>query len=389
MHSVCYVVGRTPLQAGLAGLFLCVLGGFSVAHAETYRTELPGHIIEELDDSCDEAWVGDFSPESCEDATCRGCDRCSNRGIFPNDEPPGVLQQWFAERYGLGGCWTAEVDAVLFWRNSPPSRELVRSVPTAGGAVVSALNADQFNSEVTSGPRFSLVRKNDHGIGAEFVYLSAGSFRSERGLLDITGFQYEPANIFRNSTQTFRQGSAVLGSGFQTFEANSLTPVGQGYFSFISGFRWFEWNESFVMNTSLGPNTYDYSSRVINSLYGGQIGVDALLLTMPWLKINSWIKGGAFYNTAVQHTSYASNVPGENTFQNAISGTPAAGAFVGEVGINGKVPLSAHMSFRFGYNAYWLEGVALATQQLTDQHALVTNGGAILQGITVGLEGNW
>ncbi len=332
---------------------------------------------------------------NCDDAGCcsicgsSGCSGCDPWALFPNCTPPGMLQWLHALHDANGTCWTGQVDAVLFWRNAPPSRELATSSPTGGGIALSALNANELNSEIAGGPRIGIVRKNSCGEAAEFVYLSAGNFRSERTLADTPGFQYEPANVFGNSTQTFGQGTVNLSSGFQTFEANSRTPIGGGSFTFISGFRWLEWRESFTMATNLGPFDYDYSSSVINSLYGGQIGVDAWLLTMRWLQVQSWIKGGAYYNTAVQHTSYQSNVPGEATFSNAISGEPAAGSFVGEVGINGTIPVSSCVNFRFGYTAFWLESIALATQQLTNQNALATNGGTVLQGVNFGFEGNW
>ena len=329
------------------------------------------------------------SGNCCSICGASGCKGCDPWALFPNCTPPGLLQWMQAHHDACGTCWSGQVDAVLFWRNAPPSRELATSVPTTGGTPVSALNADQLNSELAGGPRIGIVRKDACGNAAEFVYLSAGSFRSERTLPDVTGFQYEPANIFGNSTQTFRQGTASLGSSFQTFEANSRTRIGGSAFSFISGFRWLEWQESFAMNTSLGPNTYDYSSRVINSLYGGQVGVDAWLLTMPWIKIDSWLKGGAYYNNAVQHTAYASSVPGESTFSNTVAGSPAAGSFVGEVGINGIIPVSPCVNFRFGYTALWLETIALATQQLSSQNALATNGSTVLQGVNFGFEGNW
>jgi hypothetical protein len=321
----------------------------------------------------------------CGDSGCKGCDPWA---LFPNCTPPGLLQWMQAHHDACGTCWSGQVDAVLFWRNAPPSRELATSVPVSG-TPVSALNADQLNSELAGGPRIGIVRKDTCGNAAEFVYLSAGSFRSERSLPDISGSTYSPASIFGATTPTFLQGSVSLGSSFQTFEANSRTRIGGSAFSFISGFRWLEWQEAFSMNTASGTDRSSYTSSVINSLYGGQIGVDAWLLTMPWLKVDSWLKGGAYYNNAVQHTALTSNVPGTSTFTNAVSGSPAAGSFVGEVGINGVVPVSPCVNFRFGYTAFWLESIALATQQLSNQNALATNGGTVLQGVNFGFEGNW
>jgi hypothetical protein len=280
------------------------------------------------------------------------------------------------------------VDAVLFWRNAPLSRELASSTPV-GGTTVSALNANQLESELAGGPRIGIIRKDSCGNAAEFVYLRAFNFRSQRALPNISGAEYAPASIFGKTIPTFVQGDVNLGSGIQTFEANSRVRMRPQALTFISGFRWLEWREAFTMDTTASGASTNYSASVVNSLYGGQIGIDALLLTTSWMRINSWLKGGAYYNSAVQHTSYQSTAPGQTPFSRAVNGTPAAGSFVGEIGINGTMALSPCVNFRFGYNAYWLETIALATQQLSDPTTLSMNGNTVLQGINFGLEGNW
>ena len=209
----------------------------------------------------------------------------------------------------------------------------------------------------------------------------------------IAGTQYVTKDIF-GVTTPFDATSANLGSSFQTFEANSKTPIGAGSFNFIAGFRWLEFQESFSMNTTgVSPNT-SFRSDTVNSLYGGQIGIDAWILTMPLIQINTWLKGGAYYNNAVQRTSLQTTgvlppPPGVGSFSQSVSGSPAAGSFVGEVGINGAIPLAPCVDFRFGYTAFWLETIAMATQQLDNQNILSTNGGTVLQGINFGLEGKW
>jgi hypothetical protein len=200
---------------------------------------------------------------------------------------------------GRCGCWTGQIDAVLLWRNAPPKRELATF---SGGG--SALDAHNFDSTLAGGPRIGIVRQNTCGNAAEFIYWRAFNFRSQRPIPENLPTTYETSNIFGVSTQ-FAEASANLGSSFQTFEANSRTPMGNGSFTFIAGLRWLEWQEYFAMDTSIGgANATNFRSNVINSLYGGQLGIDAWLLTMPWIKINSWLKGGAYYNNAVQHTSF-------------------------------------------------------------------------------------
>ena len=295
---------------------------------------------------------------------------------------------------GRCGCWTGQIDAVLLWRNAPPKRELATfaSGPSVG---TSALDAHHFNSTLAGGPRIGIVRQNTCGNAAEFIYWRAFNFRSQRPIPENLPQTYEVADIFgvSGAGAAFTEAQTNLGSSFQTFEANSRTPIGNGSFTFLAGLRWLEWQESFSMDTSIsGAQPLSFRSDVVNSMYGGQLGIDAWLLTMPWVKINTWLKGGAYYNNAVQHTSFNTTTPGVvpvAPFRQSVSGSPAAGSFLGEVGINGTLPLSPCIDFRFGYTAFWLETIAMATQQLSNQNELSTNGGTVLQGVNFGLEGTW
>ncbi len=322
---------------------------------------------------------------TCGNNNCWGCDGWD---LFPNCTPPGLLQWLHAKHEACGSCWSGQVDAVLLWRNSPPTRELV----TFSGGGGSALDAHQLESALAGGPRLGVSHKDSCGNIAEFVYLRAFNFRSQRSLPTSAGF-YEINNLFGVGPDSIDTASTNLGSSFQTFEANSKTPIGAGSFNFIAGFRWLEFQESFSLDTrGAGVPTATFRSDTVNSLYGGQLGIDAWILTMPLVQINTWLKGGAYYNNAVQHTSLQTTAPlapGIGSFSQSVARSPAAGSFVGEVGINGTMPLAPCVDFRFGYTAFWLETIAMATQQLENQNVLSTNGGTVLQGINFGLEGKW
>jgi hypothetical protein len=359
---------------------------FAETETEAFPNTQPSLALADAEFS--EAWVDDAS-DSCASCNSSPCACEPSLGIFPNDWPPGVLQRLFHERHPDGSCWSYSTDAVLFWRNAPPSRPLANLFN--GVDTIPGLDANQLESAAAAGPRFRVLHTDACGNGAEFIYLRAANFRSQK-LLESPGLasQFEPADLFGNTNQSFTEADVNLGSQFQTFEANSRTTIGKGSLTFLAGFRWFEFREAFTMNTSSPPlATYDYTSSTMNSLYGGQVGIDALLLTSQRFAINSWIKGGAFYNNAVQHTAYQSNLSPPDSFTNAVSGIPAAGSFVGEVGINGRLSITRAIAFRFGYTGLWLESIALATQQLSDQNALQANAGTVLQGVHLGLEGTW
>ena len=292
------------------------------------------------------------------------------------------------------GCWIGRVDAVFMWRNAPYERALVQ--PSGGGTTV--LDANQLESTMAAGPRIQLFHRIGCGSGIELGYLRAFNFRSQRPLTTPAGGAgYQPLNIFpATPINTFTDADINLGSGIQTFEVNSRTDMGHGNVQFICGLRWLEWRESFTMNTTAaGPNQYDYGSRTMNSLYGGQIGIDALLYSNNWLRVESVLKGGAYYNLAVGQNTYSDSATPGNNFDERTTDSPDLASFVGELGFTGVVPLTSCLDFRFGYLAYWLEGIAQPTRQLskpvstTGTPLVLTNGGTVVQGVTIGLEGRW
>jgi hypothetical protein len=161
-----------------------------------------------------------------------------------------------------------------------------------------------------------------------------------------------------------------------------------------------QWNEQFTLADQAPGGLVDfYQNTCVNDLYGGQIGLDAYLLSLPWLRVDSVLKAGAYYNTAVQNSIYASNAGGALESQGvSVAGTPASCAFVGELGFTGIVPITDCLDFRFGYFGLWLSGIAQPTQQLSGQSlipgepiagSLNMRGGTLVQGVSLGLEGRW
>ena len=288
------------------------------------------------------------------------------------------------------GCWTGRAEAVMLWRSAPYSRELVRTGPAAGGTPV--LNANQLESGMAAGPRIQLFRTDACGNAIEFGYLGAWSFQSERVLSGTTVNAFE-TDLIGSGNTSFQNGNVDLTSHIQTIEVNSRVPMGAGNVQFICGVRWLEWAESFSFNTTSGPIfTDNWSSRTVNNLYGGQIGIDALLYSNSWLHVESVLKGGAYWNDALSRQIYQAN--GVGTEVSAYD-TPSPAAFVGELGFTGVLPLTSYLDFRFGYLVFWLQGIAQPTRQLslpvstTGDPLVLQDGGTVVQGLTLGLEGRW
>lgn len=350
---------------------------------------------------------GGPSAESCTAAAC-GCDECQ-AGRHCHDagccrltdcDPPGLFQRLAALHDKSGACWSGRVDALLLWRNAPPGRPIVEG----GTDSLSRLNASGMESTPAAGPRVSLFRTDCCGDAWEATWLRAANFRSIRPL-PLTDQQYvlTPPGLYGNGgSQAFDSGTANLGSSVQSFELNYHRRQGE-LVRWIGGFRWVEWQEQFRLQdtvSSVDPPIDDlYQTGCINSMYGGQIGADLYLLSLSWLRVDSVVKAGAYYNNASQSSLFTTTDPANPGAASVTVGqSPASCAFVGEVGLTGAIPITTNLDLRVGYFGLWLSGIAQPTQQLSGQTlspgtpatgTLATNGGVVLQGVSLGLEGRW
>jgi hypothetical protein len=327
------------------------------------------------------------------------CDQCGGCGAGCGKRR-GALIDLSAHGHG-NGCWVGRVDALILWRNAPPDRPLIET-GTTGDPI---LNANGLDSTAAAGPRFSLFRFDRcTGHAWEATYLRAANFRSLRPLPENPDYQYAltPPGIYSDvPSQPFDSGTVDLGSSLQSFEFNRHLALGPNV-RWLAGFRWVEWQEQFTLSDTVAtlPEITDvYRTRCVNSLYGGQIGFDAILLNWDWIRFDSVIKAGAFFNTAVQASKYTTTDlanPGKASVR--AEETPASGAFVGELGMTAVLPITECIDFRVGYFGIWLSGIAQPTQQLSGQNlvpgepvtgSLNTNGGVLVQGVSLGLEGRW
>jgi hypothetical protein len=317
------------------------------------------------------------------------CRDCSNHGVFGN----------LVNKHH--GHWVGRFDTLILWRNAPTDRTIF--LDATGTTPV--LNADQLESDVLAAPRLSLFHVNQCGYSIEATYLYAGNFYSERGpFTDVRQnliYNNPPVGVAADYTTA----QAKLLGQFQSFELNGRTPMGVGNVQFISGFRWLQWKEWTEVTGSGAaaggtPFTDTFSTECFNDLYGGQIGFDALLYkSRGGFRLESVIKAGAYYNAAVQGSTLTVSNPA-TTKSVRVSGTPAGGAFMGELGLTGVIPIHNCWDFRFGYTGFWLESLAQPINQFSgqtllklgatpDSGSLTTTGRLVLQGLSLGLEGRW
>lgn len=295
--------------------------------------------------------------------------------------------------------WTAQADVLFLWQQPLDSRVLFT---TEAGAPV--FNVTDVPSTVGIGPRTSLALHLDCTHAIEANYFQVGGLGGT-GTLPATadGTLYTMNDLVGYNFADVGSAEVTASAAIQSFELN-WRRWNTGAFTWIMGFRWVEWNENLSIVDSYvpvdplepgGTDTFGVLTR--NDLYGAQIGTDMVLWNAHKIvRFNAVGKAGVYYNaSALQQTNVASDREPFDPI--SVSANGGHTAFFGELGIVGTVKLTEWLSWRAGYNFFWLSGVAVPSKQLsvTDPGmtppttAINMNGNALLYGANTGLEARW
>ena len=161
--------------------------------------------------------------------------------------------------------------------------------------------------------------------------------------------------------------------------------------SIFTGLRYLALDEIFnIHSTDFDEGTSDYNIRTENDLFGWQIGATVRRCRgrVGWDLTG---KAGIYGNSAKQ-SQYVTDFPPPFLLRTHRSTRAGNVAFVGELGISAWYQLTQHLSIRGGYNLFWIEGVALAPDQLdftntpTSGTALYAGNGLFLHGLSIGVE---
>ena len=162
----------------------------------------------------------------------------------------------------------------------------------------------------------------------------------------------------------------------------------------LCGFRYFEFDDDLNINTYEGGTntTSDYNIRARNSLYGAQVGAK-FLQSIRRAEFRAVGKVG-IYGTDSRQSTVVGDFDNQFTLRN-VHASEADAAFVGEIGLNLAMPVRNSLRIVAGYNLLWVEGIALAPDQLdftdtpTSSQFVNTDGGVFFYGANIGLEGIW
>lgn len=288
-----------------------------------------------------------------------------------------------------GRQWAFDIAALGLFRSDPSSVGLLQNPLNATEAV----NAGQFQFAAAA------------GIEAGFTFYSEYPRISVelRGMFPDT-WQSTVRESFTGTSVTVEGRPALVTTGPRISTSNyesefrSLMLNVKWHPEFTPdttltlGLRSLTLDES-LTSTLVDPNNA-FPNEVIqsitdNQLIGVQFGITHNLLSTSDLCIKVDGRAGLFANDTSQSSQLASLATPPVIFPANGAATEAAGLF--ELGVQAKWKLCSHANALLGYRVMALQGVSLASDQLTavdflNQRGLNSNSTLVLQSLTVGLE---
>jgi hypothetical protein len=274
--------------------------------------------------------------------------------------------------------WVASADALILDRNGGKSRTLLaREIPGDGDGQIEAdgdlLNTDDFAFGFRAGPRVSVIRQGEC-YDFEALYFGIDGWSSTR-IVPVSESWFEWKSRLYDAELNVRWNPCCRVAA-------------------LAGFRWAQVRERFaggrIVDSIFQPPIGDVNTT--NNLYGFQIGADAKLLEKGCFSIDALVKGGIYNNHAEHNAAYDIQddvAPG--TIYRGFASTNHT-AFIGEIGLQASYQITCNFRLRAGYMLLWIDGVALAPDQLGlfDRETLTTwidaNDTAFYHGATAGFE---
>jgi hypothetical protein len=299
---------------------------------------------------------------------------------------------------GFRPGWYAELGAVFLDRDDRINDRalLIDDDPplNADNNFLRTNNID-FNYEV--GPRVILGYDFNQRIAWEAMYYGVYSWDWSANVTALDDVNVPgdlglvPALDFFNADTA----TVTLDSTFHNFELNRISCL-NSCLAWLAGFRYVRLTEDFALRTTdfgfLAPGgSSRYTIDTTNNLYGGQLGFRLRQLAGDF-SFDVLGKAGVYGNTASQKT-FVGDDAGFVLRNSETSATDVA--FVGDLAFTGRYHVSSTVALEGGYSVMWIEGLALAPDQLdftntaTSGQQIDNDGGIFIHGAHAGILVIW
>lgn len=317
--------------------------------------------------------------------------------------PPAGTAQACAPTEGADCCaeiacgWYGMTEALGWTRENRTSRVAVIEVtdegtPTPGTTVLTTGDAT-FGWQ--PGVRAIVGWRQDRQLAWEAAYFGIFNWHAQAQALGNNNLAI-PGDLGLASLDFFAADSLTLRyqSRLHSAEIHQVHSESDGPWSWLVGFRYLTLNEDFTMRAvDLDTGASHYRIHSTNNLFGGQFGVRYLEQWDAW-GMDATAKAGLYGNAAQQRQS-VTDFPPNFVLRPRQEGSEGQIAFVGELQFSIFYQLSDVWAIRAGYNLLWIEGVALAPDQLdfTDTTAsgrdVRSMGGLFAHGVSAGVSAWW
>jgi hypothetical protein len=277
--------------------------------------------------------------------------------------PEGYCESYgdFSSSYGsscnAGGacdycpCWTFRGGLVSLRRDSNSAIPIIVGVPSYSSGDLG------FDDE--TGGALTIIR---HGFlqscwDLEATYFGVDDFGASAVTTDLNTLLTAP-NL---AVGGVNPGRTDYTSELDSAEFNLRRQWNQ-WLTLMGGMRWVNLNE--VMNTNIG-GAANHRIDVDNQLWGFQLGADTYLWSRGRFSLEGYGKVGIYANNSDARTTTA----GLGALPVIVASENDA-AFVGDLGFTGVYDISDRWSVRGGYQFLWIDGVALAPEQLDNMNVL-------------------
>jgi hypothetical protein len=286
------------------------------------------------------------------------------------------------------------VEALYFDRDNRTSRLVTVRVQGEGNPLPGTplLTTADLNFEWEPGIRAVVGRQLDSFSAVEIGYFGIFAMTASAAVVESNSLAI-PGDLGLASLDYFAADAMRLDYSSELHSADANYVTSWGGVSWLAGFRYLSLDEQFNLNaTDIDTGSSDYAIRTSNDLYGGQVGAQ-WLAGGDFLEWSATAKLGLFGNAASQSQSVA-DFPPAFFLRTEQSGSRGNVAFVGDFSLTALYALDDVWALRGGYNLLWIEGAALAPDQLDftdtpDSGRGVTLSGVFLHGINLGLDARW
>jgi hypothetical protein len=289
--------------------------------------------------------------------------------------------------------WYASVDVVPLFRDQKDDQIFQTRGP--GGPAL--LETGDFDTEFDAGMRLLIGATLTDRYRIEGAYLGSYEWsdrvavrNSSPNTLGGTGNLFSPFSNFGRPTGLvgvdFNQFASIeMTSTFNSGEINvrrrccdrpKLWPYRAHHAcvanSFLLGLRYLDVDEQFgyVTQSAIPAGVGSVNRALIdttNQMFGVQIGMLSQFTTYwdsGWVDFE--LKGGIYHNEATLRSDYEA-ADGNGALVGSFLGSDSRDrtSFLGEVSLSYTHQFTSNLSIRLGYNAFWLTGVALASENMS------------------------